>query len=214
MFDHDRSDAETAELVKEWLARHLPVIFAGIAIALLIIFGMKWWDKRTLEANYRLSYQIDTLEKAVAAKNDAAVNAAYTADLKADKSNYGALAALLFAQHQQQQGKTQEAIAALEKAGTASDTLIAQTAQWQLAYVKIGAKDFDGAMQALNSLEHSVYQSQLPLLRGDIDYLRGNSEAALKHYQQSQTQQASPLLTTRIRQLETQIALQSAQETQ
>lgn len=214
MFDHDRSDAETAELVKEWLARHLPVIFAGIAIALLIIFGMKWWDKRALEANYRLSYQIDTLEKAVAAKNDAAVNAAYNADLKADKSNYGALAALLFAQHQQQQGKTQEAIAALEKAGTASDTLIAQTAQWQLAYVKIAAKDFDGAMQALNSLEHSVYQSQLPLLRGDIDYLRGNSEAALKHYQQSQAQQASPLLATRIHQLETQIALQSAQETQ
>lgn len=214
MFDHDRSDAETAELVKEWLARHLPVIFAGIAIALLIIFGMKWWDKRALEANYRLSYQIDTLEQAVAAKNDAAVNAAYTADLKADKSNYGALAALLFAQHQQQQGKTQEAITALEKAGTASDTLIAQTAQWQLAHVKIAAKDFDGAMQALNLLEHSVYQSQLPLLRGDIDYLRGNSEAALKHYQQSQAQQASPLLATRIRQLETQIALQSAQETQ
>lgn len=214
MFDHDRSDAETAELVKEWLARHLPVIFAGIVIALLIIFGMKWWDKRALEANYRLSYQIDTLEKAVAAKNDAAVNAAYTADLKADKSNYGALAALLFAQHQQQQGKTQEALAALEKAGTASDTLIAQTAQWQLAHVKIAAKDFDGAMQTLNQLEHSVYQSQLPLLRGDIDYLRGNREAALKHYQQSQAQQASPLLATRIRQLETQIALESAQETQ
>lgn len=208
MFDTDRSDEENAELVKEWMARHLPVIFAGIVIALLIIFGMKWWEKRQLEASYRLSYQLDILEKAVEANQAAAVKAAYTTDLATSESNYGDLAALLVAQHYQQNQQFKEAIALLERASSAKDTLVAQTAQWQLAHSHIALENYDAANAALEGLANSIYQPQLAIVRGDIHYLRGDYQAALANYQQSQVQQASPLIDIRIRQLQAQLALQ------
>lgn len=208
MFEHDRSDAETAELVKEWLSRHLPVILAGIVIALLIIFAMRWWEKREIAAAHQLSYQLERLETAVASQDDAAVKQAYNEALIKDSGNYGAFAALLMAQHHQHKGQSKEAQPLLEKAANAKDALLAQTAQWQLLQLKLAAADYDGAEALANKLNGSIYAPQLPLLRGDILYLRGDYAAALSQYQQSQTLQASPIVEMRVRQLQAQLALQ------
>lgn len=197
----DRSDEETGEIVKAWIRRHAPPILLGIVIALGVLYLIDWYKHRQRQQNHQLSYQLETLQKALNADQANDIKVAYSSDLQNDTNEAGYLAALMMAGYYARQGEISAAEKALDKAMGAKDVLVVQSAQWQRANLQANTKQYDEALKTLSSLESSAYRVQALNLKGDILYIQNHLQDALTTYEAVQKLSPSPMMALRISQL-------------
>lgn len=178
-----RSDEENSELLKEWMRRYVPTIVLGIVIALAIIFGLRFYEKRELDALHAFSYQLERLEEAVLEGNLQNAESAF-AKLDVTKDNsYTQMASLLMAQAYQQVGEFSKAKALLDRQWKDGDALFSQALTWQRVHILLNLEEYDDALLALDGLKATMYAEQIPRLEGDIYYRQGRWQEALSAYE-------------------------------
>ena len=202
----DRSNEELGEIVREWIKRYLPSILLAIVLAVGIISLTDRNREKKHNAAHLLNQQLELLQNNISEGKLEEAKKAYQGNgLDKDEGIAGDIAALLIGGVYQEQDDKTKARVAFEKALKSKDNLVAQTAKWQLANFFLDNQDYKQAENYLKELTGSVYANQIPRLRGDIFYMQGNSEEALKNYQLYQQVSPSPLMELVIHNLQAKI---------
>lgn len=202
----DRSNEELGEIVREWIKRYLPSIILGILLAVGIMFFTEKSREKKHNAAHLLNQQVELLQNAISEGKLEEAKKAYQGNgLDKDEGIAGDIAALLIGSVYQEQDDKTKARVAFEKALKSKDNLVAQTAKWQLANFFLDNQDYKQAENYFKQLEGSVFANQIPRLRGDMAYLQGKTEEALKHYQNFQKLSPSAITELLISNLQAQI---------
>lgn len=178
----DRTDEETGELVRAWLQRYGLAIIAGIVLAIAFIAGYEWWQSKQLQQSSETSAQLMALNDAVDADHLAEAEAAYQ---KIEDGSLKPLASLLLASAYGKNEQNDKAQSYYELAAKSDDSLVAQTANWQLAQIYIMNEDYSALDQSLQALKGSAYEPQIALLKAVVAQKQGDRQAALEHYKQA-----------------------------
>ena len=202
----DRSDEETAELVKAWIRRYGMTLLAGVVIALVSLFARDRWQEHQRERRNQFSAQLGQLQSAVMDKQLRAAEKRYAA-LREGETIYGDMAALVMAKLYHDKQDAEAALEVLQLARTAKDPLLAQTAGWSLLQLQLDEGEYDAALTTLASLRGSAYDSQLDRVQGDILLLQKKPRQALEAYRMSQKIQPAPLIRLRIDTLKAHLAI-------
>lgn len=175
----DRTDEETGELVRAWLQRYGLSIIIGIVLAIAMIGGYEWWQNKQTAALGDASAKLIAINDAIEADKVSEAEALYQ---QFDDEKLKPIAALLMASAYNRAENSEEELAHLALASKSDDGLVAQTANWQLAQVYIGQKDYAAAEKSLQALKGGAYEQQIPLMRAVIAQQQGDLQVALDNY--------------------------------
>lgn len=201
----DRTDEETAELVKAWIRRYGMTILAGVVIALAAVFALNRWQEHQRGKGYARSERLARLQSAVAQQQLATAEKLY-AGLQEDDTIHASMAALLMAKLYHDKKDDAAAAKALQSAAKSKDGLLAQAARWSLAQLQVDAGEYDAALATLALLRGSAYDGELGRVQGDIFLLQKKPRQALDAYRSSQKIQPTPLTRLRIDELQARLA--------
>lgn len=203
----DRTDEETAELIREWLQQYGLTIIAGLVIGVGVLFGIQWWKNTQQDKKSQQSAVVEAVNTAL--ENEEYSQAmALTQQQELSNDDIAALADLLAAKSAFELGDLAQAQDFLHKASQAKDILLAQTAQYRLAQVYALSGQYDEALAQAQLLKDTPYDAQIALLEGNIEQMRGRYEQALAHYQRAQTLSPSAEVEALIRAIEAQLLSQ------
>ena len=100
-------------------------------------------------------------------------------------------------------GELEEARNILEKVlSQKPNPELEQVATLRLARVLFGEGDYDAALQRLDSVEAQQFAGQFAELRGDIQFKRGDSAAALASYRMASQELNNGLIAMKVQALE------------
>lgn len=203
----DRTDEETAELIREWLQQYGLTIIAGLVIGVGVLFGIQWWKNTQQDKKSQQSAVVEAVNTAL--ENEEYSQAmALTQQQELSNDDIAALADLLAAKSAFELGDLAQAQDFLHKASQAEDILLAQTAQYRLAQVYALSGQYDEALAQAQLLKDTPYDAQIALLEGNIEQMRERYEQALAHYQRAQTLSPSAEVEALIRAIEAQLLAQ------
>lgn len=164
-----------------------------ITWALIVVFGTiaayngwNWWQRRQAE---QASALYDAVERAVKAKDLPQVQRALT-DVRDQygRTAYAQQAALLAAKAYQDNGKDDEARAALAwVADKSSDVGYQALARLRLAALLADGKSYDDALAQLSGKFPASFEPLVADRRGDILTLQGKNAEAIAEYQKAIT---------------------------
>ncbi|WP_072281458.1 YfgM family protein [Rappaport israeli] len=203
----DRTDEETAELIREWLKQYGLTTIAGLVIGVGVLFGIQWWKNTQQDKKSQQSAVVEAVNTAL--ENEEYSQAmALTQQQELSKDDSSALADLLAAKSAFELGDLAQAQDFLHKASQAEDILLAQTAEYRLAQVYALSGRYDEALAQAQLLKNTPYDAQIALLEGNIEQMRGRYEQALAHYQRAQAISPSAEVEALIRAIEAQLLSQ------
>lgn len=203
----DRTDEETAELIREWLQQYGLTIIAGLVIGVGVLFGIQWWKNTQQDKKSQQSAVVEAVNTAL--ENEEYSQAmALTQQQELSNDDIAALADLLAAKSAFELGNLAQAQDFLHKASQAKDILLAQTAQYRLAQVYALSGQYDEALAQAQLLKNTPYDAQIALLEGNIEQMRERYEQALAHYQRAQALSPSAEIEALIRAIEAQLLSQ------
>jgi len=182
---------EQGERVKNWLRENGSAIVMGLVLAFGLMFGFKqfqsWETGKRQQASAEYQVMLELLE---ANSMDAAVPNYEV--LKADfpKSAYTSMASLMMAKARLEAGQLDLAANALMHAKAhALPEPMKVIATERLARVRLSQGDTDAAQQLLDGVaSEKGFEAQFAELRGDIYLAKGETELAIKSYQESLAQ--------------------------
>lgn len=180
---------EQSERVKKWLLNNGSNLLTGLLLAVAAVSGWNWWQGREGRQAQEAVNQYQTFVAAVE-KPDAAKAVALGNGLIANyaDSDFAFLAALRLAKLQQQQGKTKEALAAIEQAATlARDDAARELAQVRKAQLQLAQGDSTGAAKTAAGIAGTAYPASLAEIRGDLAAAAGKREEAAAQYRAALT---------------------------
>lgn len=190
MVDSYRTEEEQIAAIKNWWKRNGNAILIGVGLALVIIFGWRYWQQQqanqaTAAAN---SFQelVQALNNQDQEKRTASV--AYIAEqLRKEhaSSPYAVFASQLQAKTLVEDGQSAEAIPhlewALDNAGADPMPLVIRE---QLARAHYANDDLDAALETLTAVGNpGAYLALYKELEGDIHKAKGNLDEARAAYQ-------------------------------
>lgn len=174
----DRNEAETTELVLEWLRNYATSIFVGVILGLVAIVGFRWYKSGQHEGNQQASATLMAMADALQKKDYGQVESGYgTLEKFPDFRSYGAL---IQGSALQDQGKYGEAAAVLAQAVASSDSFLSHKAKLLLAEVNIAEKKYDEALGLLEGLRGGPFQEEIPSYQASVYQAQGKFKEALE----------------------------------
>jgi predicted negative regulator of RcsB-dependent stress response len=175
---------EQSERVKQWLVKNGSNLLTGILLAVSVVFGWQWWQnhqlKKTQEAGNQYQTFIDAIEKPDPAK---AVVLGEAMAVNYAKTDYAFLAMLRLAKFQEEQGKPEAAVAALNKASTIALTdQNRELAKIRIAQMLVSQGKTADAAKLTSAMTAQFYPGSLAEIRGDLALLAGNRPEAAGFY--------------------------------
>lgn len=191
------NEQEQWERVLAWLREQGPWILGGVAVALAIFGGWRYWQnhvqQRDLAAATRYEQLIDAFTR-----NDIAggmrladeLGKEFPATAYADQANL-AVARIQVSTHQLDQAaaRLQQVLAATK------DSELALIARLRLARVQLAQGKADEALKTLDAAKPGAFAARYAEVRGDALLAKGDRDGALKAYREARGNGASTLDT-------------------
>jgi predicted negative regulator of RcsB-dependent stress response len=191
------NEQEQWERVLAWLREQGPSILGGVAVALAIFGGWRYWQnhvqQRDLAAANRYEQLIDAFTR-----NDIAggmrladeLGKEFPATAYADQANL-AVARIQVSTHQLDQAaaRLQQVLAATK------DSELALIARLRLARVQLAQGNADEALKTLDAAKPGAFAARYAQVRGDALLAKGDRDGALKAYREARGEGASTLDT-------------------
>ncbi len=185
-----KTDEEKAEELKAWWKENGKYIIAGVALAIIILFGREYWQKREADRANNSSNLYYQLQNAA----DETAKTSFALTLKDDYAStpYAALAAMDLAKQYAEAGEYDKATAELRWAvDKAKDSELTDVATLRLARVLVAQNQLDEAEKLLNRSLPKAYASLQEEIRGDIYVARQQTDKAQQAYERAiETNQA------------------------
>jgi len=180
---------EQGERVRKWLRDNGGSVLGGIAIGLAAIVGFQTWQGRQDAHKLEAAKQFETFLTAQEA-GEAEQASGLAASLAANfaETPYPALAALRRSASLVNEGKTEEALKAIEGAlPTTRDETLRQLLLLRAARAELVLGRHDAALARLDSVDLAGYASLRDELRGDAFAAQGKRDDARAAYQNALT---------------------------
>lgn len=185
--DEYLSDKEQAERLKKWWLDNYKSILAGIIIAVIIIFGWRWWQQRTLIRSLTASAMYSEIGTMLTANNGPQA-LKVTNDLINGYSDtpYASQAALAMVQYDVDTSKPDDAMQMLEWViKNSKDNGLRLLARLRLARVKLSVGDPQAALIVVASAQPDGFAALYNEVRGDAYMKLGQISQARAAYQQA-----------------------------
>lgn len=191
MIELDRTDEEREELVKQWIRDYW--LFAAVVIVLAIglVYGLDYYRRSQTQALSNTAEQTEQITKLLSEKQIDAAKAAVS-DLQntQTETSFSALATLRLAKALFEAGNYAEAVTQYDWLIThAADVAMRDVARLRKARAAANAKQYDNAINTLNSLENQDTALEAGLLKGDIYMASQQYEQAKKTYESLKEQE-------------------------
>lgn len=188
--DEYLSDKEQAERLKKWWLDNYKSILAGIIIAILIIFGWRWWQHRVQVHSLTASAMYSQMGSMLAGNNGPqALKVANDLINGYGDTPYASQAALAMAQSDVGANKPDDAMQMLDWAiNHSKDDGLRLLARLRLARVKLMVNDPQAALNALANVQAGGFAALYNELRGDAYLKLGQPGQARAAYQQALNQ--------------------------
>ncbi|MGH8279928.1 MAG: YfgM family protein [Gammaproteobacteria bacterium] len=187
MADEFFTDEERAEQFKKWWLDNWKSIAAGVIIALVIIFGWRYWQHRTETRGLTASELYMEMGQMLAVgQGPAALKLANELVGKYRDTPYAAQAALAMAQYDVGTSKPDDAMQMLDWViQNSKDSGLRLLARVRLAQVKIEVGDPHAALVALEGVAPGGFAALFDLTRGDAYVKLGETGQARAAYAQA-----------------------------
>lgn len=186
--DEYLSEAEQWERAKAWTRSYGAWILGGIALALVGIFGWNWYQDRQDVFGLGASAKYEQMTQALG-RNEIARAKAISAELEKDfkGSPYVDQAHLFDARIAVEAGDLAKADAVLRDVmSNSKDEQLALVARLRLARVQLAQNKPDDALATLDGAKPGAFEARFHEARGDVLFVKGNKEGALKEYEAAQ----------------------------
>ena len=180
---------EQGERVRKWLRDNGGSVFGGIALGLAAIAGFQFYQGRQDAQKLEASKQFETFVTAQEAGNvDEAAGLAASLSKNFADTPYPALAALRRSSALLADGKTEDALKALDSAiaGT-KDEALAELLKLRAARAELALGRHDAAIARLAGVESAAYAAMREEIRGDALAAQGKRDEARKAFQDALT---------------------------
>jgi predicted negative regulator of RcsB-dependent stress response len=177
-------DDQVARL-KAWWNQYGTSLIVGVAIGVLVLGGLKYWQQHRIQRAESASPLYQTLLSDMASgRNDQAAAAATKLMQEYDGTPYAGKAALLLARLRFDAGDLAGARQHLEWAmNKASETAVQHSARLRLGRMLLDQKDLDGALALTSIKDRAGFESEYEELRGDALSAKGDRKGAYQAYQ-------------------------------
>lgn len=188
------TEEEQVERLRGWWEKNGTQVVAAIVIALLAIFGVRYWqgsqEARATAASVVYQELVDSQEAAVAAPSEeATVRVQELAEIlinEHDKTAYADFARLHLARLAVDAEAYQQAAEYLDAVASKGRTdALRWAARLRLARLQVFTNDQQAAAKTLNASWPNAYKAQALELKGDLALLQGDGATARSHYQAS-----------------------------
>lgn len=167
---------EQSERVRKWLKDNGAAVFGGIAVALALIFGWQYWQKRQLQQQQQAYLNYQSVVESLSAEGGLEKAKDVVAGLGSGGRVYDNLAALQLARAQVEAGKLDEAIATLGAAKP--DPALKPLFDLRLARLLVETGKAEEAIQRLGDAQDPLSLE----VRGDALAAADKPEAARDAY--------------------------------
>ena len=209
MADPYGNEDEQVRALKQWWDRNGASTLMGVGLALALVFGWEWWQQRQQNRAAEASALYQQVSQAVelttldSTQRATANHVAEALESKFPGTRYALQAQMLLARLAVEAGELEEARNILEKVlSQKPNPELEQVATLRLARVLFGEGDYDAALQRLDSVEAQQFAGQFAELRGDIQFKRGDSAAALASYRMASQELNNGLIAMKVKALE------------
>lgn len=178
---------EQSERVKKWLINNGSNLLTGLLLAVAAVYGWHWWQGRDGRQAQEAMNQYRTFVAALE-KPDSAKAAALGKGLIANygESDFAFLAALRLAKLQQDQGKSKDALTAIEQAvSLARDEQSRELARVRKAQLQLAQGDTAGAAKTVAGIAGTAYPASLAEIKGDLAAAAGKRDEAAAQYRKA-----------------------------
>lgn len=179
------TDEERAERIKKWWLDNWKSIAAGVIIALIIIFGWRYWQHRTETRSLTASAMYDQMGQLVATgQGAAALKLANELVSNYRDTPYASQAALAMAQYDVGSSKPDDAMQMLDWViKNSKDDGLRLLARLRLAQVKLSVGDPRAALTALADVQPGGFAPLFDATRGDAYVKLGETGKARAAYE-------------------------------
>ncbi len=188
--DEFLSDKEQAERLKKWWLDNYKSILAGIIIAIVIIFGWRYWQHRVQTRSVTASTLYSQMTALLAASSGPqALQIANQIINNYGDTPYASQSALTMAQYDAATGKHDAAMQMLDWViSNSKDNGLRLLARLRLARVKLTVDDPQAALTALAGVKPGGFAALYNVVRGDAYMQLGKFNQARNAYRQALNQ--------------------------
>ncbi len=185
--DEFLSDKEQAERLKKWWLDNYKSIAAGIIIAIIIIFGWRWWQHRMQVRSLTASAMYGQLGSMLSVNNGPpALKVANDLINNYADTPYASQAALAMAQYDVGTQKPDDAMQMLDWViKNSKDDGLKLLARLRLARIKLMVGDPQAALSALANVQPGGFAALYDEVRGDAHMTLGQTDKARVAYQRA-----------------------------
>ena len=178
-------EEEQVEALKKWWSENGKSTLAGLGIGLAAVLGWQsWqtWERSQAElASERYQQLVDD---ATADRHAQALSGAEALTGEFPDSAYASFASLIAARAAVQTGAPDEAKRHLQwVVEHAAFPELVPIARLRLARLMLEAREYDGALAELGTIESAPFRGRVKELQGDVHHARGDSAAARESYE-------------------------------
>ncbi|BFQ92684.1 YfgM family protein [Gallibacterium anatis] len=182
------------EEIKQWWKENGKVIIAAVILAIVGVFGWRYWQGYQQEKIHQSSAEFSQIMAATEQSDTGKANAQLTQFVEANPSStYSAFLLLEQAKKQIDVNQWQQAADTLQKAlNNAKDAALISLIALRLASVQTQLKQFEPALATLGKVTDQAWQGRKAMLSGEIYNAMGNKAEAKKSFEAALTT-ANPL---------------------
>lgn len=181
------TEQEQIEVLKNWLKQYLPVIIAGILLAILFSTGWRYWQQRQNKILIHASQIYDEMLTLRAQNNNTlALVQAKKIYTHYPKTPYGEMAAFALARDSVNQLNYPDAEKYLNWILKHSKTSgIRQIARLRLARILIAQKKIAESFKQLNKIDDDTFKPLIDETIGDAYFAKNQFQEARKYYKKA-----------------------------
>lgn len=200
----DRTDEETADLIRNWLRQYGLVIAGGLGLGIAGVFGYQWWQGAQHDNAQREAQALAGLREAVDAGNKGEAEKIYAGFAKSG-GEMADMAALLLARMYVERQDYAAAQPHLAKAAASKDALVAQSADWYALQLAAREARWDDVLNQVQGLQSSIYAVPALQLSALAHRAKNAPDKALAALEDAYSRAADPFLQMQIQALQSQL---------
>ncbi len=174
-----KTEEEQVQAIKDWWKENAVALITGVVLGLLALGGYRYWIDQQKQQSEQASLLYSQM---LVAKDKKTVNAEALINDYAD-TPYAALAALMQARENIDNGKPDEAVTQLKWVlEHGDDEGIQHIARQRLARVYIDKKDLAAAEALLENIETKAFSASYHEIKGDLELAKNQLLQAKENY--------------------------------